>query len=163
MLNIEYVRELVRDILSIKDIENIYILSSLNEKIQGTNENFYTIYINPKLQSKCLEFTLENIYPFTHRIASSEYQYNNISEEEKKLLEEVLKLLNINIQTISNKELTFKKRIISKTLDDIFNIISDLKEDIKKLEEEKNLNKVYLKEKEIQNIINDLKKINIII
>lgn len=161
MLNKEYVRDLLKNILAIRKIENVYIINSINEKVKDYSVKLYTVYLNPKLQNKYLELPLENIYPFTHTIDSVEYQYNNVSEEEIKLLEEVLKLLGVNVLTMSNAELILKKKTVSKLIDDVFERIAELKEDIQTLDSENKLDEVYLKEKELEDIINDLKKINI--
>ncbi|NLL02127.1 MAG: hypothetical protein GX265_03815 [Mollicutes bacterium] len=161
MLNKEYVRQLVKDILSINKIENVYILNSINGNVKGTK--LYTVYINVKAKSNLFDIPLENIYPFTHKIDSVEYQYNNLSEEEIKLLEEVLRLLGVNVLTISISELLLKKKVVSKVLDDVFKKIAELKEDIKILESDNKIDNVYIKEKELNSIINDLEKLNIYI
>lgn len=161
MLNKKYVRELVKNILSINEICNVYILNVINDKAKADNIKLYTVYINPRIYNEHLSIPIENIFPFTHNVESQVYQYNNISEEEINLLEEVLSLLGVNVSTISNGDLLLKKKTVSNLIDDVFKEICVLKEDISNLEKNNNMLDVYKQEKKLESIVTDLEKINV--
>lgn len=163
MLNTEYVREILNNILSIDKLDNIYILNSKNNKNKYEDISLYTIYINPKVKSDTLGITIENILPFTHTIGLNTYEYNNISEEEISLLEKVLELLNIKVKKVSIEYLQQKKVEVSKKIDYAHQLIGSIKKEIDNYKELNNFSAAYLEEKKIEKIINDFSKVNVII
>lgn len=163
MLNTEYVREILNNILSINKLDNIYFLNYKNNKNKCEDISLYTIYINPKVKSDTLGITIENILPFTHTVGLNTYEYNNISEDEICLLEKVLELLDIKVKKVSIEYLQQKKIELSKKMDYAHQLIRSIKKEIDNYKEINNFSAAYLEEKKIEKIINDFSKVNVII
>lgn len=163
MLNTEYVREILNNILSINKLDNIYFLNYKNNKNKCEDISLYTIYINPKVKSDTLGITIENILPFTHTVGLNTYEYNNISEDEICLLEKVLELLDIKVKKVSIEYLQQKKIEVSKKMDYAHQLIRSIKKEIDNYKEINNFSAAYLEEKKIEKIINDFSKVNVII
>lgn len=161
MLNKEYIRDILLNILSLKNIDNISLFISGNEKKNLNDLDFYTIYIHSVLKNKYLDFELVNIYPLSHTIESKNFYYNNLSEDEVSTLISLLSLIDIKVNKISKSDLLSKINAANIVIDKAQKKVYDLKQNINSLCNADNTN-LYLLEKKLDSILGDFKKINIV-
>ena len=160
MLDIKYIRQLCKEILEI-NIEDIYILELPNE-VKNPSIKQYTVYVNGKIKNKYIDITIENIYPLTHSIEDTVYKYDNLSEEEIKLLTEILKLLDINVSLLSNEEYI---QIKGRTVDSYISLnlkLSELEDEIKVFKESNKQELAYNKCLIYKSLISDMENLQLI-
>ena len=103
---------------------------------------------------------IENIYPFTHYIDNNEFEYNNLLEEEIKLIQKILKLLDIKVVTVLEDEILRKKSIVKENFIEINKLMKKLKSEVEDLRYMESGMDLYYKEKTFENIekqLNDIK------
>ena len=88
MCEIDFLRDIIRQILNIKDDIHIYFSSKKYDK--NSNDNTYSIMIKRSIEIRNLGVVIYNTYPLTQTIDEQEYEFKDLSEDEVNIISNVL-------------------------------------------------------------------------
>ncbi|MBS5926155.1 MAG: hypothetical protein ACLS2V_12620 [Clostridium paraputrificum] len=88
MCEIDFIRDIIRQILNIKDDIHIYFSSKNYDK--NSNNNTYSIMIRRSIEIRNLGVVIYNTHPLTQTIDEQEYEFKDISEDEVNTISNIL-------------------------------------------------------------------------
>lgn len=88
LCEIDFIRDIIRQILNIKDDIHIYFSSKNYDK--NSNNNTYSIMIRRSIEIRNLGVVIYNTHPLTQTIDEQEYEFKDISEDEVNTISNIL-------------------------------------------------------------------------